>query len=235
MFGDDRHVCSWYWTHNVVYICPYGKSPVWGRFCAWNQPLPPHPRSLDLSALKRKTHAEFALFWVARKMSLGKVGWGVKLLRVARVTLQWSVWLIMSRVRTVRGESVAFSHRIFCVTVLCFVFYKTCLSSWWSQSCGNCLNRAGQASLEIWLRYSSVACFLPDAGAILPYLEQLWQSGTVLWHTILLLKEMQLDLNFLPQTCQAFVIVCHFLDPFPVIFWSYCMTGFSWPVAFYLL
>lgn len=33
------------------------------------------------------------------------------------------------------------------------------------------LNRAGQASLEIWLRYSSVTCFLPDAEAILPYLE----------------------------------------------------------------
>lgn len=122
MFGDDRHVCSWYWTHNVVYICPYGKSPVWGRFCAWNQPLPPHPSSLDLSALKRKTHAEFALFWVARKMSLGKEGWGVKLLRVARVTLQWSVWLIMSRVRTVRGESVAFSHR-FSVLLCCALFF----------------------------------------------------------------------------------------------------------------
>lgn len=33
------------------------------------------------------------------------------------------------------------------------------------------LNRAGQASLEIWLRDSSVTCFLPDVGGILPYLE----------------------------------------------------------------
>lgn len=80
------------------------------------------------------------------------------------------------------------------------------------------LKRTGQTSLEIWLRYSSVACFLPDVGAILPYLEQLWQSGTVLKHTVLLLKEMQLDLNFLPQTCQTFVIVCCFSDPFPVLF-----------------
>lgn len=57
---------------------------------------------------------------------------------------RWNVCLIMNRVSTVRGIRVIFSHRIICTTVLCSVFHKTCLWSWWSQCCGNCFeeNRA---------------------------------------------------------------------------------------------
>lgn len=56
-------------------------------------------------------------------MSLGKAGQDV-MWYVTRITLQQSVWLIMNRVRAVRGISVVFSLRIFCATVLCFGFLQ---------------------------------------------------------------------------------------------------------------
>lgn len=65
----------------------------------------------------------------------------------------------MNRVMPVRSISVVFSHRIFCATGLCFVFTRLVYGVGGVSAVVTVPNRAGQASLEIWLGYSSEACF----------------------------------------------------------------------------